>query len=77
METTRWRLLALAAFVLAALVFAACGDDDDDQPSSEEPAAEVEQFPASTTPGEIQEDNHDRGQVRCAPLRAAQQSADG
>ena len=55
MKRTRWRLLAFATAVLAALVFAACGDDDE-EPSSEEPAAEVEQFPASTTPGEIQEE---------------------
>jgi ABC-type amino acid transport substrate-binding protein len=55
MERTRWRLLALAAFVLAALVFAACGDDDDEEPAADEPAAEVEQFPPDTTMGKIQE----------------------
>ena len=55
MERTRWRLLALAAFVLAALVFAACGDDDDEEPAADEPAAEVEQFPSNTTPGKLQE----------------------
>jgi glutamate transport system substrate-binding protein len=55
MERTRWRLLALAAFVLVALVFAACGDDDDEEPAAEEPAVEVEEFPAGTTMAEIQE----------------------
>jgi glutamate transport system substrate-binding protein len=55
METRRWRWLALMAGVLAALVFAACGDDDDDDAASDDTATEVEQFPANTTPGEIQE----------------------
>ena len=55
MERTRWRLLALATFVLAALLFAACGDDDDEEPAADEPAVEVEEFPANTTMGKIQE----------------------
>jgi ABC-type amino acid transport substrate-binding protein len=41
--------------VLAALTLVACGDDDEDEGDGEEPAAEVEQFPASTTMGELQE----------------------
>jgi glutamate transport system substrate-binding protein len=56
MERTHWRWLALMSAVLAALVLAACGGDDDDDAETEEPAAEVEQFPASTTPGQIQEE---------------------
>lgn len=55
MDRTRMRLLILATFVLAALVFAACGDDEDEG-GGDEPAAEVEQFPADTTPGKIQEE---------------------
>jgi glutamate transport system substrate-binding protein len=57
METRSWRWLALMAGVLAALVFAACGDDDDDDDAaSDDTAAEVEEFPANTTPGQIQEE---------------------
>jgi glutamate transport system substrate-binding protein len=50
----RWRWLALALLVFGALAFAvaACGDDDGDEGA--EPAAEVEEFPANTTPGKIQ-----------------------
>jgi len=55
MERKRWHLLALATVVLAALLFAACGDDDDEEPAADEPAVEVEQYPADTTPGKIQE----------------------
>ena len=55
MERTRWRWLAVMATALAVLVFAACGDDDEDEGDGEEPAAEVEQFPANTTPGKIQQ----------------------
>jgi ABC-type amino acid transport substrate-binding protein len=51
---SRWRLLAIAALVLTALTLVACGDDEDEG-DSEEPAAEVEQFPADTSLGEIQE----------------------
>ncbi len=50
----RWRLLAAAMLVLGALAMIACGDDEGDE-NGEEPAAEVEQFPADTTMGEIQE----------------------
>lgn len=55
MKRRRWSLLALAAFVLAALVFAACGDDDDEEPADDEPTVEVETFPPDTTMGRIQE----------------------
>jgi glutamate transport system substrate-binding protein len=51
----RWHLLAIAMLVLAALTLVACGDDDEDEGDGEEPAAEVEQFPASTTMGKLQE----------------------
>jgi glutamate transport system substrate-binding protein len=54
MERTSWRWLALMAAVLAALVFAACGDDDDDEAADDEAAA-VDEFPAGSTPAEIQE----------------------
>jgi glutamate transport system substrate-binding protein len=55
METRRrWHLLAIAMLVLGALTLAACGDDDDDEGDGEEAAA-VEEFPADTTMGEIQE----------------------
>ena len=49
----RWRLIAIAMAVLAAIVLATCGDDDEE--SSDEPAAAVEEFPADTTMGELQE----------------------
>ena len=49
----RWRLIAIAMAVLAAIVLATCGDDDEE--SSDEPAAAAEEFPADTTMGEIQE----------------------
>lgn len=49
----RWRLIAIAMLVLAALVLAACGDDEEE--SSDEPAAAAEEFPADTTMAEIQE----------------------
>jgi glutamate transport system substrate-binding protein len=55
MERKSWRWLALMSALLAALVLAACGDDDDDEPAAEETTAEVEEYPANTTPGEIQE----------------------
>ncbi|MDQ3572181.1 MAG: glutamate ABC transporter substrate-binding protein [Actinomycetota bacterium] len=54
MERTRWRLLAFATVVLAALLFAACGDDDDEE-ATDEPTVEVEDFPAGTTMGKLQE----------------------
>lgn len=55
MELTRlWRLLAVFALVLGALLVAGCGDDDDDGGGGE-PAAEAKQFPADTTLGKIQE----------------------
>jgi ABC-type amino acid transport substrate-binding protein len=50
----RWHLIAIAMLVLAAVTLVACGDDDEDGDGGE-PAAEVEQFPADTTMGEIQE----------------------
>ena len=52
----RWRLIAIATLILAALTLIACGDDDDEGGGDETtPAAEVEQFPADTTMGKIQE----------------------
>jgi glutamate transport system substrate-binding protein len=54
-DKTRWRWLVVVAFALAALTFAACGGDDDDDDSGDETAAEVEEFPAGSTPAEIQE----------------------
>ncbi|MGH2962168.1 MAG: glutamate ABC transporter substrate-binding protein [Microbacterium sp.] len=51
---SKWRLVAIATLVLAALTLVACGGDDDDE-NGDEPAVEVEQFPANTTMGEIQE----------------------
>jgi glutamate transport system substrate-binding protein len=56
MERTRWRWLTLMAAVLAALVLAACGDDDDDDEAAPEEPTAVEEFPASTTPGKLQQD---------------------
>jgi ABC-type amino acid transport substrate-binding protein len=50
----KWQLIAFAALLIAALALGACGDDDEGD-TAEEPAAEVEQFPAGTTMGEIQE----------------------
>ena len=50
---SKWRLVAIATLVLAALTLVACGGDDDDD-NGEEPAVEVEQFPANTTMGKIQ-----------------------
>jgi ABC-type amino acid transport substrate-binding protein len=56
MKLTRlWRLLALVALVLGALLVAGCGDDDDEgDGGGGEPTAEVKQFPADTTLGKIQ-----------------------
>jgi len=57
METKpRWLLIAtaVAALILASLAIVACGSDDEEA-STDEPAAEVEQFPADTTMGKIQE----------------------
>ena len=55
MERTRWRWLALMGAVLAALVFAACGDDDDDDGGEDTTAVEVEEFPADSTMADIQD----------------------
>jgi glutamate transport system substrate-binding protein len=49
-----WRLVAIATLVLAAVILVACGGDDDDD-NGDEPAVEVEEFPADTTMGKIQE----------------------
>lgn len=55
METRkRWRLIAIATLVLAALTLFACGGDDEEE-SGEEASTAVEEFPADTTMGEIQE----------------------
>jgi glutamate transport system substrate-binding protein len=53
----KWHLLLIAMLVLAASALVACGDDDDDEDGGEETtaAAEVEEFPADTTMGKIQE----------------------
>jgi len=54
----RWHLLLIAMLVAAATALAACGDDDDDDGGDGEEttaATEVEQFPANTTMGKIQE----------------------
>ncbi|HZA89440.1 MAG TPA: glutamate ABC transporter substrate-binding protein [Solirubrobacterales bacterium] len=51
---SKWRLVAIATLVLAALTLVACGGDDDDE-NGDEAAVEVEQFPANTTMGKIQE----------------------
>jgi ABC-type amino acid transport substrate-binding protein len=53
--TSVWRLLAVLALVLGALVVAGCGDDDEEDGGGGEPAAEAKQFPADTTLGKIQE----------------------
>ncbi len=56
MSRTKWSWLLAALAVLAALALAACGgDDEEDGDGDGEPAAEVEQFPADTTMGRIQE----------------------
>jgi glutamate transport system substrate-binding protein len=64
MSTRLWRTLLALALAAAALAVAACGDDDDDDGGGGggggEPAADVEQFPADTTMGKIQE----RGEIR-------------
>jgi len=52
-QDRRWRLIAIAMMVFATLVLAACGDDEEE--TSDEPDVEVEEFPADTTMGEIQE----------------------
>jgi ABC-type amino acid transport substrate-binding protein len=56
--TRLWRLPAVVALVLGALLLAGCGDDDDDGDGGGggggEPSAEVKQYPAGTTLGEIQ-----------------------
>ena len=55
-ERSGWRLLVALAVMALALFAAACGDDDDDDAgSSDSPDVEVEEFPADTTMGEIQE----------------------
>jgi ABC-type amino acid transport substrate-binding protein len=54
MKLTRlWRLLAVLALVLGALLVAGCGDDDDVEEGGE-PTAVVKLFPADTTLGKIQ-----------------------
>jgi ABC-type amino acid transport substrate-binding protein len=54
MKSTRlWRMLALLALVLGAMLVAGCGDDDDDGGGGET-AAEAKQYPADTTLGKIQ-----------------------
>jgi glutamate transport system substrate-binding protein len=62
-----WRALMATVLALAALALAACGDDDDDDGGGGNgggdgggQAAEVEQFPADTLMGKIQQ----RGEIR-------------
>ncbi|HZC12458.1 MAG TPA: transporter substrate-binding domain-containing protein, partial [Thermoleophilaceae bacterium] len=61
-----WRVLLTLALAIAALATAACGDDDDDDGGGNGggdgggQAAEVEQFPADTLMGKIQ----NRGEIR-------------
>jgi glutamate transport system substrate-binding protein len=64
MRAKLWRTLLALALAVAALAVAGCGDDDDDDGGGGnggggEPAADVEQFPADTTMGKIQE----RGEI--------------
>ena len=55
-KSTKWRWLAVMLATLAVLVVAACGDDDEDGGGGGGGAsADVEQFPADTTMGRIQE----------------------
>jgi glutamate transport system substrate-binding protein len=61
-RTKLWRALLAMALAVAALALAACGDDDDDDDGGAgggDQAADVEQFPANTTLGKIQE----RGEI--------------
>jgi glutamate transport system substrate-binding protein len=58
-DKTRWRWLVVALLALAALALAACGDDDDNGDEAEEPAAEVEEFPAGSTMAQLQ----DKGEI--------------
>jgi glutamate transport system substrate-binding protein len=64
-RTKLWRALLAMALAVAALAVAGCGDDDDDENGGGggggggDQAAEVEQFPANTTMGKIQE----RGEI--------------
>jgi glutamate transport system substrate-binding protein len=54
---TRWAPF-LALMLVLGLFVAACGDDDDEEPAGggqEEQAAQVEEFPADTTMGKIQQ----------------------
>jgi glutamate transport system substrate-binding protein len=60
MSKTLWRVLLALALVTLALGAAACGDDDDEENGGGgEQAADVEQFPADTTLGKIQ----NRGEI--------------
>jgi glutamate transport system substrate-binding protein len=57
-----WRALLAMALAVAALALVACGDDDDDDDGGNgggDQAADVEQFPADSTLGRIQE----RGEI--------------
>ena len=51
---SRWRLIAIATLVMAALTLIACGDEDEGD-GEETTATAVEEFPADTTMGALQE----------------------
>jgi len=54
---SRWRLIAIAfATLLASLAIAACGDDDEAAEEAADTPTAVEEFPANTTPGKIQQE---------------------
>jgi len=54
-KSSSWRLIAVALAMLAALLFAACGDDEDGGETTAATEVEAEEFPADTTMGQIQE----------------------
>ncbi len=53
-ERSGWRLMMALAVMAIALFIAACGDDEEES-GSEAPDVEVEEFPADSSLGEIQE----------------------
>lgn len=59
-DRRRWRWLALALLVFAALTLVACGDDDDEGDEADTGPEAVEQVAAGSTMAELQ----DRGEIR-------------